>query len=59
MNSPAGSFSYLRITATDNHTMSISDYHVEYRLPVDVMQNYGVNSSSVAGGVKVVMVLPP
>lgn len=37
MNSPAGSFSYLRITATDNHTMSISDYHVEYRLPVDVM----------------------
>lgn len=58
MSSVSSSFGYVGVQLGDNHTMAITDAVVQYTVPVDIFGVYGVASRYVAGGVKIVVVLP-
>jgi hypothetical protein len=58
MNAASNTLSYFNIIVNDNHTMAVSNYTIQHKLPVDIIQQYGNTSSYVINGITMALTLP-
>jgi hypothetical protein len=58
MTTPSNVLSYFSIVVNDNHTMAVTNYTIQYQLPIDIIQIYGASSSYVTNGINIKITFP-
>jgi hypothetical protein len=58
MNTASNTLPSFNIIVDDNHTMAVSNYTIQYKLPTDIIQQYGNASSYIANGITMVLSFP-
>lgn len=58
MTNLLSAFSFFNILTSNNFTMALANYTIQYQLPLDVVTIYGASSSYLSSGIKIVIILP-